>query len=124
MAVVLDTSFLVDLERKRARAAALLDELVEEDHALLIPSVVVAEYVAGSRSPTTAVRRLHEAGDVQPFAVEDALVAGIIAADLFAKRAFPGWTDVLIAGFARARGELAIVTGNARNFPASPVRTY
>ena len=124
MTVVLDTSFLSDVRRSNEGAHRLLERLVQEREAALVPSVVVAEYLAGSRDPEADFVTLDRAATLEDLGVRDARVAASLARDMFARGRFPGWIDTLVAGFAKARGDLAIVTKNARHFPESRTREY
>lgn len=122
MAVVLDTAFLVDYARGDPGAHAMLDRLVDEGETLLVSTLVLAEYLAG-----TTAQRAHVLGDaveILPFTEGDALAAGALAKDALKEGSFPGWHDTMIAGFARHRGARGIVTRNARHFPREQVLTY
>jgi predicted nucleic acid-binding protein len=124
MSVVLDTTFLVDLTRGEPAAHAALDELLSSGETLLVPSIVLVEYLAGSSRRDAAAERVRGAADVLPFTEEDALEAARLAAEAFREGRFPGWTDVMIGGFALNRGASAILTRNARHFPEGLARTY
>lgn len=124
MTVVLDSSFLSDVRRGDARAVGLLDRLVRDQEGALVPSVVVAEYLAGSREPDADLATLNRAAILDDFRVSDARAAADIARRLFLRGRFPGWIDTSVAGFAKARGDLRIVTRNVRHFPESPTLSY
>lgn len=124
MAVVLDTSFLIDLSRGNSAAGRLFEELVERQELFIIPTVVVAEYLAGSRDPEHDMARLNEAAEILPFSQEDALAAASIARQSLANGSFPGWMDCLLAGVARNRGNIPVVTANPRHFPGSETLSY
>lgn len=106
MAVVADTS-------------ALQDRLADENELILVPSIVVAEYLAGSRDAMRDLADLAAAADLQPFTVGDAAEASALARRAIKKGSFPWWMDVLITGFASNRGDLAVVTRNPKHFPKS-----
>ena len=124
MTVVLDASFLSDVRAGDEGAGQLLDRLVREEEAALIPSVVIAEYLAGSRDPEADLAALDRAATLDDLRVGDARVAAALARRMFRQGRFPGWIDVLVAGFAKARGNLPVVTKNARHFPESRARGY
>ena len=124
MTVVLDSSFLADLRRGDDGAQKLLGELVADGEAALVPSVVVAEYLAGSRHPDQDFATLDRAVALDDFRIGDAREGASLARRMFEAGHFPGWIDVLVAGFAKARGDLPIVTKNVRHFPESRTRTY
>ena len=124
MTVVLDTSFLSDVRGGDEGARRLLEELVREGEAALVPSVVVAEYLAGSRQPEADFATLDRAVTLEDLRLGDARSAAALARRMFARGRFPGWIDALVAGFAKARGDLPVVTKNARHFPESRLRSY
>ncbi len=124
MTVVLDTSFLSDVRAGDAEADRLLDRLVREGEPALVPSVVVAEYLAGSRDPEADLAALDRAAALEDLRVEDASIAAALARRMFRGGRFPGWIDTLVAGFAKARGDLTVVTKNVRHFPESRTRSY
>lgn len=124
MAGVLDTTFLVDLSRADQAARSLLEELADRDEPLLIPAIVVAEYLAGSQDPNHDLERLRRAGEILAFTLEDARAAAQVAQETLEAGRFPGWSDAFIAGVARHRGNLAVVTRNQDHYPASDVLGY
>lgn len=124
MTVVLESSFLSDIRRGHAGAVDLLERLVRDGEAALVPSVVVAEYLAGSRDPEADLATLDRAAALEDFRVGDAQAAAALARGLFLRGRFPGWIDTLVAGFAKARGDLRVVTRNARHFPESQTLGY
>lgn len=58
MAFVADTSFLVDVNREVPEALDALDAAAADGELLILPTVVVAEYVAGSTDPSRALEVL------------------------------------------------------------------
>jgi len=124
MTVVIDSSFLSDIRRGHAGAIKLLDRLARNGEGALVPSVVVAEYLTGSRDPEADLATLDRAAILDDFRVSDARAAAAIARRLFLRGTFPGWIDALVAGFAKARGDLRVVTGNVRHFPETPTLSY
>lgn len=124
MTLVVDTSFLIDFERGDPRTDDLFERLGDNAETLLIPSIVLAEYVAGARNPEEAREALERAGEVLPFTTEDAMATAELAGRMFRKGVFPGWVDAMVAGVAKARGDVAILTRNPRHFPESRTVTY
>jgi len=122
--VVLDSSFLSDIRRGHAGAVDLLERLVQDGEGALVPSVVVAEYLAGSRDPQADLATLDRAAILDDFRMSDARAAAALARRLFLRGIFPGWIDAFVAGFAKARGDLRVVTRNVRHFPESPTLNY
>ena len=124
MTIVLDSSFLSDVRRGDDGAQRLLEQLVAEGEATLVPSIVVAEYLAGSRDPDADLATLERAVALEDLRVGDAREGASLARRMFEAGRFPGWIDVLVAGFAKTRGDLSVVTKNVRHFPESRTRTY
>lgn len=124
MAVVADTSFLIDLGRGDVAALDLLDRFAQEGQLVVIPTPVVAEYLAGARDPDLDLERLERAGEILPLTIQDAQEAGRVARAAFEAGRFPGWMDALIAGFASRRGDLPVVTANSAHFEGSETITY
>lgn len=124
MAVVVDTSFLIDYDRGDEDAERMLEKLVDGGEALIIPTIVAVEFLTGMADPEVALAGLANAGDVQDFSPADAVATALVARKLLKKGVFPGWTDVMIAGVAKARGDLPILTGNPKHFPESRTVTY
>jgi predicted nucleic acid-binding protein len=124
MTVVLDSSFLADIRRGDEGAQSLLGELVAEGEAAIVPSVVVAEYLAGSRDPDEDFATLERAVALEDLRVADSREGASLARRMFEAGRFPGWIDTLVAGFAKVRGDLPIITRNVRHFPESRTRTY
>lgn len=116
MAIVADTAWLIDVARGDAAAIALLDRLANEQELVLVPTVVLAEYLAGSRDAARDLADIQAAANVQPFTVEDAVVAGEFGRRSLREGSFPGWMDLLVAAFAHNRGDLAVVTRNRKHF--------
>lgn len=123
MAIVADTSFLVDYERGDPRTDHALAELAARGEGILIPTIVVAEFAAGSRS-LTPKDVLSRAGEIVEFSADDAVAAGGLASQLIREGRFPGWSDAMIAGVAKSRGDLVILTRNPKDFPLSRTMTY
>jgi len=99
-------------------------QLVVDRESALVPSVVAAEYLAGSRDAEADLAALEAASVIQDFRLDDARAAAELARRLFLRGKFPGWVDVVVGGFAKARGNLPIVTRNTRHFPQNRTRSY
>ena len=124
MAVIVDTSFLIDLERHDSGAEALLATLHADSEDLIVPAVVAAEYLVGARDIERRLERLEGSTRILDFTRDDAVHSARLGQMLFADGSFPGWNDLLIAGMAERLGDLPIVTRNRRNFPASEILDY
>ena len=124
MTVVIDSAFLADVRSGAPKAIRLLDQLIADRETAIVPSVVAAEYLTGSRDPDADVAALEAAAVLLDYQLDDAQAASDIARRAFLQGRFPGWMDVMIGGFAKARGDLRIVTRNARHFPDNPTLGY
>ena len=124
MSVVLDSAFLADVRAGDSRALAALAALLADRETALVPAVVAAEYLAGSRDAGADLGALEAAAVLMDFRIGDAQAAAELARRLFLRGKFPGWVDVMVGGFAKARGDLPIVTRNARHFPENRSRSY
>ena len=124
MSVVLDNSFLSDVRRGDEGAHRLLERFIRDGEAAIVPSVVVAEYLAGSRDPEADFATLDRSAVLEDLRVGDARVAAALARKMFERGRFPGWIDALVAGFAKARGDLPVVTKNVRHFPENRTLGY
>lgn len=121
---LLDTTFLIDLQRKDSDALELFESLLAEKASFIVPTIVLAEFLAKSTDPMADTSKILETAVVLQFTVEDAQVAGRLAMEFYKKGSFPGWSNVFIAGVAENRGRLPIVTRNPKHFPMSEGRTY
>jgi predicted nucleic acid-binding protein len=87
---VLDTSFLIDLERGRDAAQAAFHHLVEDHEPLRVPSQAALEYVAGYEDPVANLHDLEASFQVQPAGRDGLLEAARRARQALAEGAFPG----------------------------------
>lgn len=105
--VVLDTTFLIALERGDKKAAQLYDELLSAGEAIRVPAAVWVEYLSPMDA---AVRRkarstLEGAALFEAFDRETADEAVDLQNELFAAGRRLGWHDVQIAALARLKRE-------------------
>ena len=124
MTVVIDSAFLADVRSGAPKAIRLLDQLIADRETAIVPSVVAAEYLTGSRDPDADLAALEAAAVLLDYRLDDARAASDIARRALPQGRFPGWMDVMIGGFAKARGDLRIVTRNARHFSDNPTLGY
>jgi predicted nucleic acid-binding protein len=124
VAVILDTSFLIDHERGNPRADDLLASLADQEEPLLIPSVVAVEYLAGVRNVSDSQELLRQAGEILDFTFADAAATAELVRKYVKQGRFPGILDAMIAGLAKSRGDLRIVTANPKHFPESRTIGY
>lgn len=90
---------------------------------MLVPTLVLVEFLGASREPSADLDSISEAGDVIEFGAADADAAISLARSQWETGRFPGWIDVMIAGTAIARGA-RVVTRNRAHFPAEFVLAY
>ncbi len=122
MAVLLDTTFVIDHLRGQPDAVHRLRGLVEAGDPLFVNEIVVCEAWAGSRDPDdrdlTALLRFLEF--VQP-GPDIARLAGRWRAEARALGHTLAATDALIAATAVSL-DAAVLTRNLRDFSLTPVR--
>jgi len=129
----LDTTFLVDLERKDAAALARLAEMASSGERLATTVITAAELYRGAYAHPQAERKLREVEDVldRLIVIEMDLPAAKVYGRLHEELRRTGVTlpdrDVLIAATGLAYGESAILTRDAKDFgrvPGIRVVTY
>jgi predicted nucleic acid-binding protein len=122
MAVLLDTTFVIDHLRGQRDAVERLRGLVEAGDPLYVNEVVVSEAWAGARDPEdralTALLRFLEF--VQP-GPDIARLAGRWRADARVRGHTLAATDALIAAAAVSL-DVAVLTRNVRDFALTPAR--
>ena len=124
MNVLLDSCFLSDVRRNLPKALALHRKFRDDGTTVFIPTIAAAEFLTGGTDFEQDSRNLADAGEIVEFSMSDAVAAARIAKILFGRGAFPGWSDVMIAGMAESRGGWEVVTRNTRHFPESKTITY
>jgi len=112
---ILDSTFLIDLDRNVPAATNLLGNLLQWGRPLRIPSVVLMEVAAGAKDPAKAAADLRGAFLVHPFDEALAEEGARQASHLLRRGRFPGWTDIVIAVTALQLGE-ELVTRDERHF--------
>ena len=112
---VLDTTFLIDLQRGNERARSLLEAMAEAGEDMVVPAQVAVEFLSGVRDPVAALRRLEAAFTLAPADRDHALVAAGLAREARARGAFPGWADVNVAAHARLEATF-VLTANAKHY--------
>ncbi len=111
---VLDTSFLIDLERDSHDAWGLLETLTQSREHLRVPAAVWVEYLCAMRPEPRerAIAELEAAVTFEPFTREFADEAIIIQQELALRGALLGWHDLQVAATARWHRE-GVVTRDA-----------
>lgn len=97
---VVDASFLIDVERRRKRALAVYERLLERGEPLLVPAQVATEYLAGLDDEVAGLHQLEAAFAVVPFGRIQLLEAARLARAAQRRGAFPGWADAQVAALA------------------------
>lgn len=114
---VLDTSFLIDLERRREHALAALERMLRDGEPLLVPAQVAVEYLAGLEDPLAGLYGLEASFAVVPFGRAQLLEAARLARGAMRRGAFPGWGDAQVAALA-ALERTYVVGADAAHFEA------
>lgn len=114
---VLDTSFLIDLERKREAARAAFERLLADGAPLLVPAQVAAEYLAGLEDGLAGLHHLEASFAVVPFGRMQLLEAARLARAASDRQAFPGWADAQVAALA-ALEQTYVVSADRAHFEA------
>lgn len=116
---VLDTSFLIDLERGMDAARNALDAMVADGEPLLLPAIVASEYIAGRREDErlTTWHALDGSYTVVFPEAKHVIEAARLAWTAQRSGQMPGWSDAQIAAVAMFEGTY-VVTGDVRHFQA------
>ncbi len=112
---VLDTSFLIDLERNLETATSALDWLLGHEEPLLVPAQVAIEYLAGIDDPEAALHRINTSFVLVGVDQEQVLVAGRAARRALQAGLRPGWADLQVAALALLEAAV-IVTADPGGF--------
>jgi tRNA(fMet)-specific endonuclease VapC len=122
LALLIDSSFFIMLERTGQRPSALLEQFGEESVA--IAAITASELLHGVHRADSEIRRgrreqfvntVLRSVSVLPFTLEIAQVHSRLWADLEQRGIVIGAHDILIAATALAH-DLVLVTGNVRHF--------
>ena len=124
MILLLDTTVLVDVLRRRKDRLALLEELTEMGHGLTTSVMCVAEVYAGMR-PGEEVRTQGLLAGVPcyPISMTIAERAGTLKCEWARKGRTLTLTDMMIAATALEHG-LRLVTDNRKDFPMPEIAFY
>jgi len=124
LAVLFDTSVLIDFLRGKSRARALLSDLAARRITLAISTVSVAELYAGMRQSEEAeTAKLIDALECLPLSAEIAKKAGLIRGrERRAGRTF-ALDDMMIGATAIVYG-FPLVTDNPKDFEISEVELF
>ena len=124
MILLLDTTVLVDVLRRRKDRLTLLEELVEMGHRLTTSAMCVAEVYAGMR-PGEEVRTQGLLAGVPcyPISMAIAVRAGELKCEWARKGRTLTLTDMMIAATALEHG-LRLATDNRKDFPMDEIAFY
>lgn len=112
---VLDTSFLIDLQRAEQRAVAAFRGLQGQD--LVVPMVVAKEFLAGFDEPLAAWRLLQQEYTVGVEGMDQAIAASRIFRRLRKAGRRAMWNDATVAAHAELDATF-VVTGDVKDFEA------
>ncbi len=124
MRILLDTSILVEVDRKNEKAIALLQKIIENGDELIISTVTVAEILTGSylhHDPKTAITKAKEVLNQciwKEIDGETAEIAAQLYSHLFLekKQEQIEYPDVLIAATFFSSGSDVLLTLNVKDF--------
>jgi predicted nucleic acid-binding protein len=102
--LTLDTGVLVALERRNARALALITEARHQSRTITVPAPVITEWWRGQKGPAA---KLLDAFDIEPLTRMLAQVAG---AALGHVRKGPSTTDAVVMASAAQRGDIVLTS--------------
>lgn len=113
--VVLDTTFLIALERAEKAAQALYERLLDEGAAMRVPAAVWVEYLAPMDAATRRKARstLEDSVIFEPFSREAADEAADLQHELLAVGRRLGWHDLQVAATARLHREPLVTRDDA-----------
>lgn len=114
---VLDTSYLIDLERGNDAALTALDTMVNNRDPMRVPAQAATEYVTGFEDPVANLHDLQASYQLVPYHREHILETARIARKALLQGTFPGWPGCHIASAAILYGE-PIATANRAHYDA------
>lgn len=115
--MLLDASFLIDLEKGSDAALAAFHTMVEDRIPMRVPAQAAVEYIAGFEDPVANLHDLERSYDLIEHGREQLLETARLARESFSDGAFPGWTDTQIAAAAVLLDE-EVATANHEHFDA------
>jgi len=124
LAVLIDTSVLIEFLRRKPRAVALFRDLSARHINLAISSVSVAELYGGIRlGEETKVARMIESLDCLPLTTSIAKQAGLIRAEQRRLGRTFALDDMMIGATAIAFG-FPLITDNRKDFEIPEIEIY
>lgn len=124
MKLLLDTTVLIDVLRKRGKRRKLLEELVSMGHELTTSVICVAEVYASLR-PGEEIRAQLFLRDLSCYPVTDriAVRAGVIKCERSRTGKTLSMTDMFIASTA-LEYNFSFMTDNLKDFPIEELKIY
>jgi len=124
MKLLLDTSILIDVLRRKKQRSEWLAELVREGHTLSTTTLNIAEIYSGMRpSEEAGTEALLSGLEVYELNGTSARLAGKLKNKWARKGHTLALADMVIAAIAIERG-CALLTDNQKDFPMPEVRLY
>jgi predicted nucleic acid-binding protein len=120
---VVDTSFLIDLDRGEDAALAALHVLVEDHEEVLVPPQTAIEYLTGYEDAVANLSDLEASYEVLDVDRATMLETAQIAREAIEADDFPGWPDACIAAAASLEAE-EVLTANPEDFEAFGCETW
>lgn len=113
--MILDVSFLIDLEKGSDPALAALHWMAEEQEPIRVPAPAATEYIAGFADPVANLHDLERSYELLETDRAQILEGARLAREAFASGSFPGWMDLQI-GAAAVLYDEEVATGNPDHF--------
>lgn len=121
--MILDASFLIDLERGVDGALAALHTIVEDREPMRVPAQAASEYITGTEDPVANLNDLEQSYTILDHGRAHILETAQVAARGISEGTFPGWADAQIAAAAVLFGE-EILTSDPRHFEELGCRVW
>lgn len=120
---ILDTTFLIDLDRGLDEARTALAWAVDRGEDLVVPAQTATEYISGFDDPVANLSDLERSFRVVPYGRDHIVETARLVRLAYEKGAFPGWADAQIASVAWLEGE-PVLTANQDHFRALGCRVW
>ncbi len=112
---VLDTSFLIDLDRRIPSALALMDTLRESGQPLRVPAQAAIEYLTGLDASLPGLGKLTPSFDVVPVTDTHIVQASEAARRMRRAGMMAAWADIQVAALALLDDDV-VVTADPKPF--------
>lgn len=115
--MILDASFLIDLERGNDAALAAFHSMIEDRVPMRVPAQAACEYIAGFEDPVANLHDLERSYDLLAHDREHILETARLAREGVSAGRLVGWADAQIAAAAVLLDE-EVATANPEHFDA------